>query len=159
MESDKKKRPKRKIVNDKSIGIIVFLFKNNEIEFLLIKHEAGHWAFPKGHPDKGETPMQTAKRELFEETGVVNITLLSDKILLKDKYFFSGKNRELIKKVVDYYIAETEDEKVKIDEDEITDYRWCTYEEALKYLTHKETEILLTKAFNLINQYKNEKTA
>ncbi len=158
MELNKKeKKVKRKVINDKSIGIIVFTFKKKQIKFLLIQHGAGHWAFAKGHADKGETEIQTAKRELLEETGIENIKLISDKILLKDKYFFSGKNGELISKVVVYFIAEAADEKVKIDEYEIKDYKWCTKEEALKYLTHKETLTLINKAYKLIYDFKNEK--
>lgn len=28
------------------------------------------WSFPKGHPNKGETPFQCAARETYEETGI-----------------------------------------------------------------------------------------
>ncbi len=28
------------------------------------------WGFPKGHPEKNEQPIDTAKREFFEETGI-----------------------------------------------------------------------------------------
>ena len=37
----------------------------------MVKHRAGgHWAFPKGHVEKGETETETAVREVLEETGV-----------------------------------------------------------------------------------------
>lgn len=37
---------------------------------LLVRYRSGAWAFPKGHPEPGETPEQTAVREVREETGV-----------------------------------------------------------------------------------------
>ncbi|MER3444250.1 MAG: DNA mismatch repair protein MutT [Meiothermus sp.] len=39
-------------------------------EVLLIRDRMGYWVFPKGHVDDGETPEQTALREVLEETGI-----------------------------------------------------------------------------------------
>jgi 8-oxo-dGTP pyrophosphatase MutT (NUDIX family) len=43
---------------------------------VLLREPAGHfggyvWTFPKGGPEAGERPEDTATREVFEETGVV----------------------------------------------------------------------------------------
>ncbi len=34
------------------------------------------WEHPGGHVEKGETPMQAAKRELFEETGITDCEMI-----------------------------------------------------------------------------------
>lgn len=159
MESNKKEKVSAKIVNDKSIGIIVFLFKDEQIYFLLIRHSGGHWAFPKGHPDKHETEIQTARRELLEETGIKELELISDKILLEDRYKFSGHKGELIHKTVYYYIAEVKNDFVKVDGEEISAYKWCTLEESFAFLVHSETIILINKAYKFIYEFKNEKKA
>ncbi len=39
-------------------------------QVLLVRYRSGGWAFPKGHIEPGETPEQTARREVHEETGV-----------------------------------------------------------------------------------------
>ena len=52
---------------EKSCGCIILNEKN---EVLLIHHNAGHWDFPKGHVEEGETEVQTAIREVKEETGL-----------------------------------------------------------------------------------------
>ena len=53
---------------EKSCGVILF----NGQEVLLLQHpdskNKGHWDFPKGHIENGETEPQTALRELAEET-------------------------------------------------------------------------------------------
>jgi ADP-ribose pyrophosphatase YjhB (NUDIX family) len=45
---------------------------NNEGEVLLVHGRLSKkWSFPKGHCKKGETDLQCASRELYEETGLV----------------------------------------------------------------------------------------
>lgn len=48
-------------------GGVVF---NRSGHVLLISHRDGHWVFPKGHLDHGETPLEAALREVEEEAGV-----------------------------------------------------------------------------------------
>jgi 8-oxo-dGTP pyrophosphatase MutT (NUDIX family) len=52
-----------------SCGVLIF----NEHGQLLMAHATGqrHWDIPKGGADEGETPRQTAVREVQEETGIV----------------------------------------------------------------------------------------
>lgn len=56
---------------EKSCGAIVYRKTQNQIDLLLIKNRyGGHWSFPKGHVEGAETEMQTALREVKEETGL-----------------------------------------------------------------------------------------
>ena len=51
-----------------SCGFLIV--RGNPIEsFLLMKHPR-RWDLPKGHVDEGETELQCALRELYEETGI-----------------------------------------------------------------------------------------
>ena len=38
--------------------------------FLLIRNSKGHWDFPKGHVEPGESPERAMRRETLEETGL-----------------------------------------------------------------------------------------
>ena len=51
---------------EKSCGCIVIDGRN----VLLVKQTKGHWSFPKGHMEEGESEIQTAVREVKEETNV-----------------------------------------------------------------------------------------
>ena len=56
---------------EKSCGALVYRRNREQIELLLIKNRyGGHWSFPKGHVEGRETEVQTALREVKEETGL-----------------------------------------------------------------------------------------
>ena len=53
-----------------SYGIIPFKYDSHGVKVLLIQHLCGHWAFPKGGAELNEHPIDTAQRELKEETNL-----------------------------------------------------------------------------------------
>ncbi len=56
--------------SEKSCGIVVFREELPERLYLLLHYEEGHWDFPKGHIEAGETEKEAAFREVYEETGI-----------------------------------------------------------------------------------------
>ena len=84
---------------DKSCGVVLF----NSGKVLLLRHSSissrggGHWDFPKGHIDDGETEIQTALRELEEETGIAHANVL-DGFRDTKPILFQEDRRELEKR-------------------------------------------------------------
>lgn len=140
-----------------SVGVIIFKKIRKIITYLIIKHSKGHWAFPKGHRESGERIVDTALRELYEETGINQVDLISKKIMLKEQYTIVKKNGEHTLKTVKYLIAKTAQKYVKIDGNEVVDYRWCPFNEALELITFPEAKEVLKKAHKLITQIPYEK--
>ena len=50
---------------EKSCGAVIFR-KQKELEVLIVRQNEGHWCFPKGHVEKGESEQETAAREVLE---------------------------------------------------------------------------------------------
>ena len=136
---------------DFSIGVVIF-YKGNEVEYLLLKHKQGHWSFSKGHPDEDEEKLETATRELREETGIRELVLLDKEPLLEEKYEFINKKGKQVLKNVEYFIAEVKDKTVIIDETEILDYKWCSYQTGLNSITFKESKNILNEANKIIHK-------
>ena len=53
-------------------GVVV----NAEGRVLVVSQHGTSWSLPKGHLEDGETPLEAARREIREETGVTRLELV-----------------------------------------------------------------------------------
>lgn len=123
--------------SEKSCGIILHNEKN---EYLIIRHLAGHWDFPKGHVEHNETEEETALREILEETG------LDATILPGFRETVNYMIRGHIPKEVVYFIGRPASDQVRMQPEEVTDYAFLPYAEARERLTFESNRQLLDKA-------------
>jgi len=128
---------------EKSAGAVVFRRENNEIKYLLIQYTWGHWEFPRGLVEKGESLEDTARREIEEEVGIEDIKFIPG---FKEwfKFFFRLKGKNIMK-IATFLLAKTKTKKVKLSF-EHKDYVWSEYDEALDKLTFKNSKEILRKA-------------
>lgn len=125
-----------------SAGIIVY--KGRDPEFLLLNYCAGHWDFPKGHIEKGETKEQAALRELHEETGLS--VELDNSFETSLEYYFKDKDKQLVHKVVSFFLGELKsDQKVTLSFEHL-DYCWLPFEQAYERLTFDNAKKVLDQA-------------
>ena len=134
---------------EKSCGVVLF----NEQKVLLLQYAKGqkegewdlqgHWDFPKGHVDKGETEIETATRELEEETGIKNIILL-DNFRKTINYKIQKRDRKISKEVV-FFIATTVETEINLSHEHV-DYGWFDFTSALKQLTYDNARSVLSEA-------------
>ena len=119
--------------------------------FLLVHQKKGHWGFPKGHAEAGESERQSAMRELAEETGVTSCELISDERFL-DRYTFVNKKGKRIDKTVTYFIGRVTDPSVTIQPEEVQDYAWLTVEEVMQRLTFPEARDLFSRVITYLDR-------
>lgn len=129
--------------HEKSCGAVIFRV-GTESEYLLLHYEAGHWDFVKGHVEKGESEEETVRRETVEETGIKNISFVSD-FRERIDYFYRRRGRTVSKEVIFYLIRNMGDEQVEIS-GEHTGYEWLPYLKALERLTYRNAKETLRKA-------------
>lgn len=126
---------------ERSCGAVVFRIINGVTRFLLIRNRRSvNWGFPKGHMETGETPEETAIREVLEETGI-NIKILPG-FVCKSEYKIQGR----IEKMVNIFLASTTDTKTFIQKEEVEDYVWLRYDDALKTLKFENDKSILENA-------------
>ena len=128
---------------EKSAGAVVFRKEKGVFKYLLLHYQAGHWDFPKGNIEKGESLEETVKREIKEETGIFNLDFVPG-FKKSIEYFYKLKGKNIFK-IVTFFLVETKTKKVKISW-EHRGYKWLPYEEALEQLTFKSAKEVLQKA-------------
>ncbi|NQV90946.1 NUDIX domain-containing protein [Candidatus Woesearchaeota archaeon] len=128
---------------DKCCGGIIFK-KYSQILYLLVKHQekdGGHWNFPKGHVEEGETEEQTATREIYEEVGL-KVSILNN-FRESNSYFDHINHKD---KTVIFFLCEAITTEVQYNCDEIADHQWLPFEKALDQITHDDAKKVLVKA-------------
>ena len=120
---------------ERSFGLIPFREIEGQREFLLIQHNAGHWAFPKGRPEPGENALESATREFEEETGIHDYQLLRPEQPFVEQYDFVRRGQRTHKEVVYYLARVPPDAHVTVQVEEVQDYAWLTAEATADKIT------------------------
>lgn len=130
-----------------SAGAVLCRIKeNNDIKYLILNYNYGHWDFPKGNIEQGETEIDTVHREISEETGITDLKILEG-FREQISYRYRKKSKLLTKAVI-YYLAETQSDKITLSFEHIN-YQWLDYEQSLKKLSFENSKNVLKSA----NQY------
>ena len=136
---------------EKSCGVVLF----NSDKFLLLQHinedsrVDGHWDFPKGHVELGEEEIDTALRELKEETDIEDVDIIPS---LKQfiNYNISKDTLSVSKKVI-FFLAETKVWDVSLSS-EHQNFVWLNFEEAVERLTYDNAKNILKEAHIFISK-------
>jgi 8-oxo-dGTP pyrophosphatase MutT (NUDIX family) len=134
--------------NEESFGIIPIKVKNDKYFTFLVKLKSGnHTGFPKGHKNSIEKPLDTAIRELKEETNLNFEKLLYDQPLMEEYQIKKGKL--IVQKKVYYYIAEVKG-KVILDKNEILDGYFIELDKAIDKITYNPSKEIAKKALDFL---------
>jgi 8-oxo-dGTP pyrophosphatase MutT (NUDIX family) len=103
-------------------------------------------ALPKGHVDPGETPDQTALREVREETGVEAelVQKLGDV-----RYFYQRGGKRIFKRVT-FYLFAYRDGSLDDHDDEVEEARWMPLAEAVEALSYDGEREIAERALSAI---------
>lgn len=123
-----------------SAGVIPMRWDGERWRYLLLRAYQ-YWDFPKGRAESGETPFQTALREVQEETGLTELDFRWGEDYVETGPYARGK-------VARYYIAETTERKVvmgiapELGRPEHHEYRWMDYDEAYRLASPRVRRVL-----------------
>jgi 8-oxo-dGTP pyrophosphatase MutT (NUDIX family) len=121
-----------------AVFIVTYTLTDKGVEYLLLKRRLhwNGWEFPKGGMKRGEEMERAVLRELYEETGQRAILIQNHetkgkyeyKTFLPDRRPFSGQTYNL-------FSAQVEKGNIRFSKIEHSEYKWFSFEEAIKKLS------------------------
>jgi 8-oxo-dGTP pyrophosphatase MutT (NUDIX family) len=132
-------------------GAGVLIYKNEKI-LLQKRRDNGLWADHGGCVEIGETVEETAKRELFEETGLTANKLDFFKIYSGNDMLYTYPNGDKVYLIITLFICEDFSGEIKIDTNEVIEIKWFNINEM-----PNEIPPTLRKAFDDFVKYIKER--
>ncbi len=139
-----------------SVGAVVFRrIRGGGVQYLMIQYRHGHWEFPRGHIEEGETEEETMYREIQEETSLTKLRPVKGfRESMSFSYTAKGNEREeriaanrciFIYKKVHFYLVEAISGEVELSH-EHKNYAWLPFEAAYNKLTFDNGRRIITQA-------------
>jgi len=129
---------------ERSAGAVVF-FRDPDggIRYLLLQYGPGHWDFPRGNMEKGETELDTAIREVREEANLRDLRIVPG--FRDEATWYYRRGGKTIRKTASYLLAESPTTSVTISH-EHKGYQWLPFEAARARATFDNARRILEKA-------------
>ncbi|MHB1909118.1 MAG: bis(5'-nucleosyl)-tetraphosphatase [Nitrososphaerales archaeon] len=137
------------MIEELSAGAVIVNEKNEERRYLVLHYPAGHWEFPKGAVEKGETEQIAAKREIKEETGL-KIDSFYPGFRKKIEYKYRRADGLSHKQVI-FFLAMTRENEVKISF-EHTGFKWLSFDQAMNILSFQNARSVLKEANDFLSK-------
>ncbi|MBI2448720.1 NUDIX domain-containing protein [Candidatus Pacearchaeota archaeon] len=140
---------------EKSAGAIIYYTENGIIYFLLVK--STYWGFVKGWIEENESITETIKREAKEEANLDGLEFI--KGFEYKQHWTYRMNNQLISKDAVFYLAKISKEEaknVKISFEHV-EFKWASFDEAMKLLRIKDNQKMLAKAYEFVKEHEKQK--
>lgn len=139
----------QEVVREPTAGGIVFRRnkKSNDVEILLIQDAKDRWTIPKGHIEEGETAKETAAREIGEETGLLEVNVMS---WLGKIHFRYRRQQSLVLMTTQIYLVHANGAQKLKKEEWMNGIGWFNVHEALDMIEYEDIGKLILLAMKKI---------
>ncbi len=131
------------------------IIKGPDGRIVLVNQGSNVWSFPKGAVEAGEDSLQAAIREIEEETGITDLTLVQLLGSYKRRRIGKGGVGEVLDEpeyTRTLFFFTTTQAAIRPQEGEIVEVRWVSLDEAYELLTHPKDKEFFNSVRSIIEQ-------
>ena len=110
------------------VGASVILLDSEQKVLLQLRQDNDCWGLPGGSLDLGETLEEVARRELYEETGFIAVTLTLFKTFSGPEFYYKYPHGDEVYNVVTTYICKDYKGKMNPQESEVKELRFFCFD-------------------------------
>jgi len=125
---------------EKSCGAVIYKEENGEKLFLVEHMNGGHYSIVKGHIEDNETEVQTALREIKEETNL-DVELDTNFRVVNTYSPYPDCTKDVV-----FFIAKAISNDIKVQECEVRDILFLPIDKAIDIMTYESDKETLRKA-------------
>ncbi|MDR1474096.1 MAG: NUDIX domain-containing protein [Endomicrobium sp.] len=142
------------MLKETSCGAVIYKMQGESPLFLLVNSKRNNrWGFPKGHVENRESEIETAKREIFEETGIKKIEFIEN-FRQENVYLINGSidktKGNLVEKHSIYFLALALEDALSLDENEISKLEWLDIKKAKELLSFDYQKRIIKLAYDKV---------
>src|SRR5690348_2789813 len=140
----------QEVIREQTAGGIIFRRNKDtkELEILLTQDAKDRWTIPKGHIEEGETAKETAAREIGEETGLMDVDVMS---WLGKIHFRYRRQQSLVLMTTQIYLVHARSNSHKLKKEEwMNGIGWFNVHEALDMIEYEDIGKLILLAMKKI---------
>lgn len=127
--------------------------QNNLGEVLFVQEFGEFWGLPRGHVEGGETLLEAAKREIFEETGIDELDFVYPLGSYTRSTFGSdGEANGIEIKEISFFYFTTQQNSLSPKDGDITDAKWLDVSDARLLIINDEDLKFFDKCVDRISQ-------
>ena len=130
-------------------GVIIKREESSSFKVLLVEDRFGHWTWPKGIVEEGESLEEAAVREVAEETGLIAEVF---HVLTPLTYWYT-RNGKRIHKEVHFFLMQARGGKLSPQLSEIQQVEWVPWDEAPHRLSYDNSHKVWEEASRIMDEY------
>ena len=139
------------MVDSYSAGGVVL---NAQGQVLVVNQNGDSWSLPKGHKDPEEVPLETAKREIYEESGISQLEYIRDLGTYQRFRYKQGIENKEVRKNITMFLFRTNQIELKPVDPENPEARWVDKDKVVELLSFPKDKEFFQ---GVLNQYLNNR--
>ena len=131
-------------------GVVI----NPDFGIVVVNQNYDSWSLPKGHIEKGESPFEASKREIYEETGLSQLEYINNlKSYSRYRIGLDGGDDKTELKIIYMFLYLTREKILNPQDPHNPEAKWLSSAQVIQTLTHPKDIDFFSTNIKMYQEY------